>query len=41
MPQLAMHSCREVMGKTDLTYAHRVFAAFLRDFAALDESLVC
>jgi len=39
MPQLSMHSCREMMGRADLTLAHTLFAAFFSDFRELDESL--
>lgn len=39
MPQLSMHSCREMMGKSDLTLGFRLFAKFLSDFRELDEAL--
>jgi len=38
MPQLAMHSCREVMGKEDLGNAVEVFVKFWENFRRLDES---
>jgi aspartyl aminopeptidase len=37
MPQLAMHSCREVMGTKDLDYAVELFKAFWETFRSLDE----
>ena len=37
--QLSMHSIREMMGAADLTYAHRLFTHFLRDFRRLDTQL--
>lgn len=39
MPMLSMHSCREMMGRSDLTLANRLFRTFFSDFRALDESL--
>ena len=39
MPQLSMHSIREVMGVSDLETAHRLFTGFLRDWRGLDERL--
>lgn len=39
MPQLSMHSCREVMGIADLTTGYELFMAFFRDFRAIDESI--
>ncbi len=39
MPQLSMHSCREMMGRSDLTFANRLFRAFFRDFTEIDASL--
>ena len=38
MPQLSMHSIREMGGVEDLTLAHDFFAHFLKDFRALDDS---
>ena len=38
MPQLAMHSCREVMGKEDLVHAVKLFVAFFEGFRELDET---
>ena len=40
MPQLSMHSVREMMGCDDLTNAYRLFREFLKDFRRLDSSLV-
>lgn len=39
MPQLSMHSVREIMGAADLTHAHRLFLTFLRSFRELDSAL--
>ena len=39
MPQLSMHSIREMMGCADLTFAFTLFSAFFRDFRKLDSSL--
>ena len=39
MPQLSMHSIREMGGVHDLTLAYAFFAHFLKDFRALDDSL--
>ncbi len=39
MPQLSMHSCREVMGIADLTYGLNVFRSFFKNFNDIDESL--
>ena len=39
MPQLSMHSCREVMGVADLTHGFSIFNAFFRHFNEIDESL--
>ena len=39
MPQLSMHSIREMMGCQDLTYAYQVFRTFLKDFRKVDSSL--
>eukprot|EP00986_Skeletonema_menzelii_P012357 scaffold6802_cov144-Skeletonema_menzelii.AAC.6 len=39
MPQLSMHSCREVMGIADLTYGLSVFRSFFKHFNEIDESL--
>lgn len=39
MPQLSMHSIREVMGVADLTYARELFIAFFREFRAIDDEL--
>ena len=39
MPQLSMHSIREMMGGADLTYAHELFVSFFKDFRKLDSQL--
>ena len=39
MPQLSMHSIREMMGVADLTHALDLFLAFYRDFKAVDDDL--
>ncbi|KAL9186991.1 hypothetical protein ACHAXT_010711 [Thalassiosira profunda] len=39
MPQLSMHSCREVMGIADLTHGLNLFKSFFANFNQLDESL--
>ena len=39
MPQLSMHSCREVMGTADLTYGKDIFLAFYKHFRTIDENL--
>ena len=39
MPQLSMHSIREMMGVADLTHARDLFLAFYRDFEAVDDNL--
>lgn len=39
MPQLSMHSCREMMGSRDLTFANTLFRAFFRDLGRVDESM--
>ena len=39
MPQLSMHSCREMMGKSDLTFANWLFRSFLTDFREVDDAL--
>ena len=36
MPQLSMHSIREMMGGADLTFAHKLFTSFFREFRDLD-----
>lgn len=38
MPQLSMHSIREMGGVHDLTLAYQFFEHFLRDFRTLDQS---
>ena len=39
MPQLSMHSIREMMGVADLTYGLDLFVAFYRDFRNVDDEL--
>ena len=39
MPQLSMHSIREVMGVADLTHGAKLFSAFLKEFRAVDDGL--
>lgn len=39
MPQLSMHSIREMMGVVDLTHGYRLFRQFLREFRHLDQTL--
>jgi len=39
MPQLSMHSVREMMGVADLTTALKMFRAFYKDFKAIDDQL--
>ena len=39
MPQLSMHSIREMMGVSDLTFAHRLFTHFFKDFRRVDDGL--
>ena len=39
MPQLSMHSIREMMGAADLTLGTKLLTAFLKDFRAIDASL--
>lgn len=39
MPQLSMHSIREMMGCEDLTHAGNLFEAYFRDFRAIETSL--
>ena len=39
MPQLSMHSCREVMGISDLYHGFNLFNSFFENFNELDESL--
>lgn len=39
MPQLSMHSCREVMGIVDLTNGFDFFKAFFKHFREVDDSL--
>mmetsp|Transcript_8156 Transcript_8156/g.16600 ORF Transcript_8156/g.16600 Transcript_8156/m.16600 type:complete len:167 (+) Transcript_8156:741-1241(+) len=39
MPQLSMHSCREVMGIADLTNGRDLFTAFFTHFREIDDAL--
>lgn len=39
MPQLSMHSIREMMGVADLTIGVNMFRKFYKDFKSIDESL--
>ncbi|CAB9528053.1 M18 family aminopeptidase 2 [Seminavis robusta] len=39
MPQLSMHSCREVMGTMDLTHGVELFKTFFKRFRELDEKM--
>ena len=39
MPQLSMHSCREVMGSVDLTHAVHLFRGYFQWFPTIDQSL--
>lgn len=39
MPQLSMHSCREVMGIVDLTNGFDLFKAFFKHFREIDDHL--
>jgi aspartyl aminopeptidase len=39
MPQLSMHSCREVMGVADLTNCLDLFTAFFTHFREIDDAL--
>ena len=38
LPQLSMHSIREMMGVHDITLSYEFFGAFLHDFRALDDA---
>jgi aspartyl aminopeptidase len=39
MPQLSMHSIREMMGTSDLTFGYTLFKSFFKDFRSVDNSL--
>ena len=39
LPQLSMHSIREMSGVNDLVTARELFVAFFKDFSKIDESL--
>ena len=39
MPQLSMHSCREVMGTSDLTHGKDVMLAFYNHFRSIDDKI--
>jgi aspartyl aminopeptidase len=38
MPQLSMHSIREMMGGKDLTHAHQLFVGFFQEFSNIDKN---
>lgn len=39
MPQLSMHSCREMMGIADLTSGVELFNSFFNNFRSLDDKI--
>ena len=39
MPQLSMHSIREMMGCDDLTYATKLFTGYFKHFRTIESSL--
>ncbi|XP_031499807.1 probable aspartyl aminopeptidase isoform X3 [Nymphaea colorata] len=39
IPQLSMHSVREICGKEDVDIAYKIFVAFYRTFSTLDKKL--
>jgi len=39
VPQLSMHSCREVIGIADLSYGVDLFTAFYNHFRSIDDNL--
>mmetsp|Transcript_18715 Transcript_18715/g.27691 ORF Transcript_18715/g.27691 Transcript_18715/m.27691 type:complete len:505 (+) Transcript_18715:42-1556(+) len=39
MPQLSMHSCREMMGIEDLTNGYKFFQSYFKDFSSVDAEL--
>ena len=39
MPQLSMHSVREVMGVADLTHGLNFFQSFFKNFKEIDDNL--
>jgi aspartyl aminopeptidase len=39
MPQLSMHSIREMMGCSDLIRSHQFFKTFLEEFHVIDENV--
>lgn len=39
MPQLSMHSCREVMGIDDLSHSIQLFNTFFSGFRSLDDGM--
>ena len=39
MPQLSMHSVREMMGAQDLANGLSMFKGFLKDFRAIDDEI--
>eukprot|EP00462_Mataza_sp_D1_P018643 CAMPEP_0175139328 /NCGR_PEP_ID=MMETSP0087-20121206/10841_1 /TAXON_ID=136419 /ORGANISM="Unknown Unknown, Strain D1" /LENGTH=476 /DNA_ID=CAMNT_0016422325 /DNA_START=42 /DNA_END=1472 /DNA_ORIENTATION=- len=40
VPQLAMHSCREMCGTADLLSSYQLMAALFKEFKSIDDSLV-
>lgn len=39
MPQLSMHSCREVMGVQDLQYGLQLMCGFFQHFRTIDDNI--
>ena len=39
VPQLSMHSCREMMATADLSYGVKLFKAFYEKFRHIDDNL--
>ena len=39
MPMLSMHSIREMMGVADLSFGHKLFTTFFKEFRSIDSSL--
>jgi aspartyl aminopeptidase len=39
MPQLSMHSCREVMGVQDLYYGLQLMSGFFQHFRTIDDTI--
>jgi len=36
---IAQHSCREMMGRADLSLGHKFFVAFFKHFREVDDAL--